>query len=73
MKNKINNFKLGFYLNKHHRLKSNKNFFKLKLRVYSCLEGKTKMYVLKNFVISLKDWHEINDVKKVYPDLLFEI
>jgi len=63
MKENVNNFIIGFYLNKHHRLKSNNNFFKLKLRVYSCLERKTKMYVIKNIVLTLNEWKEINDIK----------
>ena len=65
MKEKINNFIIGFYLNKHHRLKSNNKFFKLKLRVYSCLERKTKMYVIKNIFLTLNDWKEINHVKRL--------
>ena len=63
MKEKINNFIIGFYLNKHHSLKSNNFNFKIKLRVYSCLEKMTKMYVLKNVVLTLKDWIQIKDNK----------
>ncbi len=61
MKEKINNFIIDFYLNKHHSIKSNNDFFKLKLRIYSCLEKKSKMYVIKNIVLTLNDWKEINE------------
>ncbi|MAU58344.1 MAG: hypothetical protein CMC33_01630 [Flavobacteriaceae bacterium] len=63
MKEKINNFIIDFYLNKHHSLKSNNDFFKLKLRIYSCQEKRSKMYVIKNIVLTLNDWKEINDDK----------
>ena len=65
MKEKINNFIIGFYLNKYHSLKSNNEYFKIKLRVYSCIEKRTKMYVLKNVVLTLKDWIQINDGKLI--------
>ena len=65
IKEKINNFIIGFYLNKHHSLKSNNEYFKIKLRVYSCIEKRTKMYVLKNVVLTLKDWIQINDDKLI--------
>lgn len=65
MKEKINNFIIGLYLNKHHHLISNNEYYKIKLRVYSCLEKKTKMYVLNNAILTLKDWIQINNNKLI--------
>ena len=65
MKEKINNFIIGFYLNKHHSLISNNEYYKIKLRVYSCIEKKTKMYVLNNAILTLKDWIQINNNKLI--------
>ena len=65
MKEKINNFIIGFYLNKHHSLISNNEYYKIKLRVYSCIEKKTKMYVLHNAILTLKDWIQINNNKLI--------
>ena len=52
-------------MNKHHHLISNNEYYKIKLRVYSCLEKKTKMYVLNNAILTLKDWIQINNNKLI--------
>jgi hypothetical protein len=56
---------VGTYLNKHHVLKKAKGFYRVKLRVYSVLENKTKLYSIKNILVSLEQWDLINSGKKL--------